>query len=161
MKRVVGASRYLAVIGVIGFGVLSLVTFLWAGAKTVSLVDDLLAGAWKRNGALIALLKAVDLYLLAVVLLIVSLGLYELFIGDLDLPRWLQVGSFDALKKSVVDVLVVFVAIRGIEVVFTSPDAADGLMNVGAVALLIATLTFFRWRPSGKAAPPGAVDPPH
>lgn len=154
--RAVGALRHLTLIAVAGLGLLSLTTFAWAVAKSVKLVDGLLEGQWKRSAALVTLLQAVDVYLLAVVLLIVSLGLYELFVGDLDLPRWLVVHSFDDLKKTIVDVLVVFVAVRGVEDLFTVPDAGDRLMSVGAVALLIGALTFFRWRPSPKPPPPGA-----
>lgn len=159
-RRAVGATLHLVLIAVVGFGALSLVTSVWAVAKTVKLVGDLLDGGWRTSAALVALLQAVDVYLLAVVLLIVAVGLYELFIDDLDLPGWLVVHSFDELKKSIIDVLVVFVAVRGIEELFTTPDAADRLMSVGAVALLIGALTFFKWRPTPKSTPtsppPGA-----
>lgn len=151
--RVVGATRYVALIAVVGLGLLSLTTFVWAIAKSVKLVDTLVHGGWKRSTSLVVLLQAVDVYLLAVVLLIVALGLYELFVGSLLLPQWLVVHSFDELKKSVIDVLVVFVAVRGVEDLFTVPEAADRLMSVGAVALLIGALTFFKWRPSAKSTP--------
>ena len=158
VRRAVGAARHLVLVSVLGFGALALVTSVWAVAKTVKLVDSLLDGGWRRSAALVSLLQAVDIYLLAVVLLIVAFGLYELFIGDLDLPGWLVVRTFDELKKSIIDVLVVFVAVRGIEELFTVPDAADRLMSVGAVALLIGALTFFKWRPTSKppSPPPGA-----
>lgn len=154
VARAVGATRHVVLIAVVGLGLLSITTFVWAIAKSVKLVDILLDGGWRRSPSLVALLQAVDVYLLAVVLLVVSLGLYELFVGNLDLPPWLVVHSFDELKKSVIDVLVVFVAVRGVEDLFTIPDAADRLMSVGAVALLIGALTFFKWRPSTKPKPP-------
>ena len=150
MKRLLGLTRYLAILGVIGFAVLSVTTFVWAGAKTVLLISDLLDGAWRKDYSLVKLLQVVDTLLLAVVQLIVALGLYELFVGDIDLPDWLTVHSFDDLKKSVVDVLVVFVSIKGIEVLFNEDSAADTLRLVGAVGILVVALTLFRMKP-GKA----------
>lgn len=144
MKRIVGLSRYLVLGAVLGFALLSIATFIWGGAKTVLLFSDLLDGAWRKDFSLVKLLQVIDTYLLAIVQLIVALGLYELFIGDLDLPDWLHIRSLDDLKKSVVDVLVIFVAIKGVEVLFDSGTSADRLRSVGAVALLIGALTMFR-----------------
>jgi len=144
VKRIVGLSRYLVLAAVLGFALLSIATFIWGGAKTVLLFSDLLDGAWRKDFSLVKLLQVIDTYLLAIVQLIVALGLYELFIGDLDLPDWLHIRSLDDLKKSVVDVLVIFVAIKGVEVLFDSGTSADRLRSVGAVALLIGALTMFR-----------------
>jgi len=145
VNRVVGFARYLVLAAVVGFTALSVATFVWGGAKTVLLFSDLLDGAWRKDYTLVKLLQVIDTYLLAIVQLIVAFGLYELFIGDLDLPDWLQIRSLDDLKKSVVDVLVIFVAIKGVEVLFDDSASADRLRSVGAVALLIATLTLFRF----------------
>lgn len=145
MNRFVGLARYLVLAAVLGFAALSIATFIWGGAKTVLLFSDLLDGAWRKDYSLVKLLQVVDTYLLAVVQLIVAFGLYELFVGDLDLPDWLQIRSLDDLKKSVIDVLVIFVAIKGIEVLFDDAPSADRLRSVGAVALLVAALTLFRF----------------
>lgn len=145
MNRVFGLARYVVVAAVIGFVALSVATFVWGGAKTVLLFSDLLDGAWRKDYSLVKLLQVVDTYLLAVVQLIVAFGLYELFVGDLDLPDWLQIHSLDDLKKSVIDVLVIFVAIKGIEVLFEDTGSADRLRSVGAVAVLIGALTLFRF----------------
>ena len=158
MKRLVGYSRFLVIIGVIGFAVLSVTTFVWAGAKTVLLIDGLLEGGWRKEYSLVKLLQVVDTFLLAVVQLIVALGLYELFIGEINLPDWLIIHSFDDLKKSVIDVLVVFVSIKGIEVLFSDDSAADNLRSVGAVGILIAALTLFRLKPAKFAGKGAAKD---
>jgi len=145
MKRLVGLSRYLVLAAVLGFAALSVATVVWGGAKTVLLFSDLLDGGWRKDTALVKLLQVVDTYLLAVVQLIVALGLYELFVSDLELPDWLHITSLDDLKKSVVDVLVIFVAIKGVEVLFDGGSAADRLRSVGAVAILMGALTLFRF----------------
>ncbi|MSW20051.1 MAG: hypothetical protein F2873_04055 [Actinobacteria bacterium] len=151
MKRMIGLTRYIVLAAVVGFAALSIATFIWGGAKTVLLFSDLLDGAWRKDFSLVKLLQVIDTYLLAIVQLIVALGLYELFIGDLDLPEWLHIRSLDDLKKSVIDVLVIFVAIKGVEVLFDSGSSADRLRSVGAVALLIASLTLFRFVKTASA----------
>jgi uncharacterized membrane protein YqhA len=122
-------------------------------AKTVKLFQHLLDGGWDENAPLVELLQVVDTFLLAVVTIIVAVGLHELFVGELDLPDLLVVESFDDLKKAVIDVLVVFVAIRGIEELYSNQSAADRLMAAGGVAILIFALITFRWKPFGTGKP--------
>jgi uncharacterized membrane protein YqhA len=64
---------------------------------------------------MVDLLEVVDTYLLAIVQLIVVIGLYELFVGALDVPGWLKARSLEDLKKSIVDVLIVFIRVKGVE----------------------------------------------
>ena len=148
--------RYLALIAVIGLTATTVATFGLAIAKTVSLIDKTLAGGWRDELIVVAVLESVDTYLLAVVQLIVVVGLYELFIGDLELPSWLEARSLEDLKKPIIDVLVVFVAIKGIEGLIVADEPNDALASVGAVALLIVALTIFR---ALTAQGPGKVPP--
>ncbi len=152
MKRVLGYSRFIVLIAVVGFAALSVATFIWGGAKSILLFDNLLEGKWRDEASLVKVLQITDTYLLAVVQMIVALGLYELFIGKLELPEWLIITSLDDLKKKVIDVLVVFVAVKGVEELFSDHSSADMLRTVGAVAILIAALTFFKWNAAPKSA---------
>ena len=113
VQALLNQARYLVLIAVAGLTVLSVATFAWAIAKTVKLFGALLDGGWRGDVALVDLLGVIEMYLLAIVQLIVAIGLYELFVGDLDVPNWLEVTSLDDLKKSIVDVLVVFLGPRG------------------------------------------------
>lgn len=138
-------SRYLVVIAVAGLSVTTVATFIWAVAKTVKLVDKLLDGGWRDDVTLVDLLSVLDIYLLAIVQLIVMIGLFELFIAPIEgMPDWLEVSSIDDLKKSLVDVFVVFLGVLGIRGLISTKEAQDALMWVGGVALLIASLSFFR-----------------
>ena len=111
VQALLNQARYLVLIAVAGLTVLSVATFAWAIAKTVKLFGALLDGGWRGDVALVDLLGVIEMYLLAIVQLIVAIGLYELFVGDLDVPNWLEVTSLDDLKKSIVDVLVVFLGV--------------------------------------------------
>jgi uncharacterized membrane protein YqhA len=137
-------TRYLAVVAVGGLLAVSVVTLGWAVAKTVLLTHDLLTGGWRDETVVVALLIGVDTYLLALVLLIVAIGLFELFVGDLDVPAWLEIRSLDDLKKRLIDMLVLFLAIKGVEKLVSAKEPIDALVYAGAVAVLIVALTVFR-----------------
>ena len=144
VQALLNQARYLVLIAVAGLTVLSVATFAWAIAKTVKLFGALLDGGWRGDVALVDLLGVIEMYLLAIVQLIVAIGLYELFVGDLDVPNWLEVTSLDDLKKSIVDVLVVFLGVKGIEGLVEAERPLDALMLVGAIAALIVALSLFR-----------------
>ena len=144
LSKVLGPARYIAIIAVIGLLVTSVATFGWSIARTVLFVDDLFQGKWRSDEQVVSLLKTIDTYLLALVQFIIVIGLYELFIGELDVPQWLKIDSLDDLKKSIIDILVIFVAVKGIEGLLKQKDPLEALTFVGASASLILVLTLFR-----------------
>lgn len=150
-RRSLGDARFLAIIAVVGLAATTITTLGLAVAKTVALVGKTVSG-WRDELVIVAVLETMDTYLLAVVQLIVAVGLYELFVGDLRLPAWLEAQSLDDLKKPILDVLVVFVAIKGIERFLVADKPVEGLYSVGAVALLIGAITAFSAMSARRAA---------
>jgi uncharacterized membrane protein YqhA len=148
VSRALEKVRYLVVVAVAGLTLTMTVTFAWAIAKTVKLIGVLLDGGWRSDLPMVDLLEVIDTYLLAIVQLIVAIGLYELFIGALDVPDWLKARSLDDLKKTIVDVLIVFIGVKGVERLVAVQEPMDALAYTGAVALLIAALSLFRLAPS-------------
>lgn len=144
LKKTLGLARYLAIVAVVGLLATSVATFGWSIARTVLFVSDLFEGKWRTDTQVVSLLKTIDTYLLALVQFIIVVGLYELFIGELDVPEWLKIESLDELKKPIIDILVVFVAVKGIEGLLKQEDPLDALTFVGAAASLILVLTLFR-----------------
>ena len=144
LRRVLESSRFLAIIAVVGMLATSLATFGWSIARTVLFVSELFDGKWRSDIQVVSLLKVIDTYLLALVQLIIAVGLYELFVGSLNVPEWLRIESLDDLKKSIIDILVVFVAVKGIEGLLKQGSALQALTFVGAAASLILVLTLFR-----------------
>lgn len=160
MQRLLNQARYLVLIAVVGLMATTVFSFLWAVVKTAKLVEAVADGGWSEDTNIAGLLEVIDMYLLAIVQLIVAIGLYELFIGDLDVPDWLEVSSLDDLKKSLIDVLIVLVAIKGVEKLTTKGEPMDVLVQVGAVALLIVALTFFRSMKGSALKPPAKAGTP-
>ena len=71
VQALLNQARYLVLIAVAGLTVLSVATFAWAIAKTVKLFGALLDGGWRGDVALVDLLGVIEMYLLAIVQLIV------------------------------------------------------------------------------------------
>lgn len=126
------------------------------------LIDALLRGGWRDDRTMVDLLEVIDTYLLAIVQMIVVVGLYELFIGRLSLPAWLRARTLDDLKKSIVDVLIVFIGIKGVEALLSADEPLDALTYSGAVAVLIGSLALFLLRaekPETRRDTPNNPDP--
>lgn len=162
MRHILNRSGLVVQVAVFGLFVTTVATFGWAIARTVQFVGDLLDGGFADDQLLIVLLEVIDTYLIAVVQLIFVIGLYELFVGDLDVPDWLEVHSLDDLKKSLIDALIVVLAVKGIEKLVAAKEPLDALYYAGAIAALVAAFTWFRSiKPGGKAAPlPTAISQP-
>lgn len=159
MKRILEQLRHLVVLAVAGLTVTTAVTFAWAIAKTVRLIGTLLDGGWRNDLSMVDLLEVIDTYLLAIVQLIVVIGLYELFIGALDVPDWLKARSLEDLKKSIVDVLIVFIGVKGVERLVAVQEPIDTLTYTAAVAILIAALSLFRLNRRATNPAPTASTP--
>ena len=94
---------------------------------------------------MIEAIQLIDLYLVAVVMYLISLGLFELFIDDrLDLPDWLEIHDIDNLKEILVSVIIVVMAVYFLSVVL-SWDKGDTSIRYlgGAIAVTILALTYF------------------
>jgi uncharacterized membrane protein YqhA len=148
LRAILGKSRYLVLAAVLGSLAASLALFVYGLAESVVVVLDVVSRAdvSSKGAKLLALafIEIVDLFLLGTVLLMIALGLYELFINaDVELPEWLQVRTFDDLKNKLVGVVIVVLAVLFLGLV-VSWDGERDLLRVGAaIALVIAALTYF------------------
>ncbi len=141
MKRLLGNSRYLVIVAVIGIGSQAVATFGWAVAITIRFISDLVrTTAWQQEDTVVELLQVLDLYLVGTVLLITAIGLYELFIGEVQLPSWLVIRSLSDLKTKIVDVIVLVIGIKFLEKLVKGGEAIDILWYGLASAVVMAVL---------------------
>ncbi len=111
-KRLVAWTRYFVVVPVLGLFVAAVVLTGKATLDLVSTVTGIFQDAVSTKDALVNFVELADVYLLAVVLYIIALGLYELFVDDdLPLPSWLEFHHLDDLEKKLLQVVVVVLAV--------------------------------------------------
>lgn len=143
-ERVVARAMSVVLIGVVGLGAMSAITFAWGVAKTYDLARTLLDDGADSDVALVVVLEGIDLFLLATVLLILAIGLYELFVAPLPMPGWLVINSLTDLKAKVSDVVVLLLAIKFLEKFVRSDDPLDLVWYGISIALVGGLLIAFK-----------------
>jgi uncharacterized protein (TIGR00645 family) len=99
---------------------------------------------------ILAFIPAIDNYLFATVLLIFSMGIYELFVSKIDpsmktpdsRPNWLNIENLDDLKTHISEVVIMILIINLFEYAFTIPlsKPVDLLSFAGSILVVAATL---------------------
>lgn len=110
VDRQIGFMRFIAVLGVVSSSLLAIALFIAAIARTVIDILSSLAQFGTKDAVkqlLISGIDQADVLLVAVALLIVSFGLYTLFIGvSTNMPGWLKITSVAELKTKLTEVIV-------------------------------------------------------
>ena len=110
------ASRLIVLLAV-AFGTFSaIVLFISGSLEIVSTLEHSVSLAHldiDHTGVLIGIIGAVDFYLIGMVLLIFSFGIYELFISRIDIARKsetfhniLEISNLDDLKNKIIKVII-------------------------------------------------------
>lgn len=142
MARLIGNLRYVVIVAVVGIALQAIATYGWAVWITGDFVRDLVSSsAWRQDDTIVELLQVLDLYLIGTVLIITAIGLYELFIGDVQLPEWLVIRNLSDLKTKIVEVIVLVIGIKFVEKLVTVKDPIEvlwyGLGSAAVMAVLI------------------------
>jgi len=149
--RFIALSRHTVSIAVVGSLIASLSLLLYEISVVISLIVDLVrAGTIAPSAAkafAVAMIEAVDVFLIAIALYIIGLGFYSLFIDDqVSLPKWLKFGNLEDLKANLVSVIVAVLAVMFLRQAIASYTEEPFILFAAAVALVIAALTLFlRW----------------
>jgi uncharacterized membrane protein YqhA len=143
MKKIFANTRYLALIGVIALLVSSLIAFGWGVVKTVEAVILVTTNLEQAAGITIALVEIVDVFLIATTLLVFSLGIYELVVGDLPLPDWMQIHNLHDLKAKLGGLLVLVMAVKFLEKLAEWQDGLETLFFALAIGVVAAVLIAF------------------
>ncbi len=129
VARTLWAMRYVVIVPVIASVVMAVEAFYLGTVDVISLLGRLASyanlatapGAQSNARASLigTIVRAVDIYLVAAVLLIFSLGLYELFIGRIEVaerdevaPRLLLIRNIDDLKDRLAKVVLLILIVE-------------------------------------------------
>ncbi len=148
LSRLLSSSRYLIIIAVLGSFVASAALLIYGGIETVKTIFDLiLAADFSSTGAkelTLTAIQLVDLFLLATVLYLIALGLYELFINDtIVVPDWLVIHSLDDLKEKLIGVIIIVMGVLFLGKLVAWDGKSDLLSPGLGIAAMISALTYF------------------
>lgn len=148
MTRLIGIARYIVLVAVLATLLAATALVFFGAVETIVVIQQVIAkGEFTSKVAktlLLSFIEITDIFLLATVLYIIALGLYELFIDDsVPVPHWLQIHTLDDLKDKLIGVIIVVLGV-GFLGQFVSWDGQSNLLvSGGGAALVIAALTYF------------------
>jgi uncharacterized membrane protein YqhA len=148
IRRLFGLSRYLVLIaiaatfaGAVALMIYEALVVFWALIDVIREPDISYKNA-KRLA--VGLIEAVDVFLIAIAMYMMSLSLYALFIDEkLPLPRWLKVNDLEDLKANLVSIVIAVLAVLFLRQAVAWEGGTDILALGVSLALVIAALTFF------------------
>ena len=143
MRTLVEKSKYLILIAVASTLVASTSAFLWGGIKTVKVLISIFTSFGTDSTAAIALVELMDTFLIATVLFIFALGMYELFIGSISLPEWLVIKNLHDLKVKLSSVIILVMGIIFLEHLVEWKDPQGTLFFGIGVTVVSAVLIAF------------------
>ncbi len=88
-------------------------------------------------------ISVMDIHLLSIVLYIFSVGLYELFVGKLNVPDWLRITDIDQLKAKLASVVILILAITFTKKVVEWKNPLDTLLFGISIGIIIGVLIFY------------------
>jgi uncharacterized membrane protein YqhA len=120
-------SRILVIIAITGMIITSIIVIITAFAELGRIISFFLHEGMVSEEAAkflsVTVTEMIDLYLIGIVLIIMSIGLYQLFIdSDVKLPEWLDTPSFDTLKYRLLIVVAVILPVMFLGFAATATD---------------------------------------
>jgi uncharacterized membrane protein YqhA len=143
MKTILEKSRYLTYVGVISLLLASMAAFLWGALRTYYVIMLVIQTAGSDAAITIEFIKIVDNFLIATAILIFTVSLYELFIGDINVPEWMLAHNLYELKTKLSSMIVLVMAVKFLQKVLEIKDAGALLQYGAAITLVSAVLIAF------------------
>ena len=137
--------RIAMLVPVIALTVATVALIIYGALETRHLIGALFGEhAVSRDEAILLAIEIVDIFLLATVVQVVSLGLYQLYFRqDLQLPKWLKIETLDDLKSKLVGVTITVLAVYFLGRAVVWESGIDVLYLGGGVGIVIVALTYF------------------
>ncbi|MBX7171710.1 MAG: YqhA family protein [Pyrinomonadaceae bacterium] len=144
LKKILENSRFLVLIAVIGSLIGTVALLILGIYEIVEIILEVSHGSIESKKIVLGLIEIIDTFLMATVFLIISIGLYELFIDStLKLPEWLEINSLDDLKAKLVGVVVIVLSVIFLGNTANWKGGQEILYLGGGIAAVIFALTYF------------------
>ncbi len=151
MKGLLERSRYVLFIAVAALFAAALTALILGAVRTINTIVTLVTQANTMPGVTVSFIELMDIFLVAAVLYIFAIALYELFIEDLTLPEWLVIHSLEELKAKLSGILVLVIVIKFAEY-FIEWEHPDEMLvsGIGGAAIITALTLYNRYGANHK-----------
>ncbi len=144
MKKLLENSKHLMAIIVISLLLSTILAVLWAVYETVVVIYNLVTQYKGATSTIVSFVQLMDIFLLVAVLYIFTVAMYELFIGELELPSWLVIHNFDQLKAILSNLIVLIGAVSFLKYFLERNDPASTLLYGLAFGIVAYVLILYR-----------------
>ncbi len=140
----IDATRFIVTLPVLGMFISSVVLAITTFIECIGAVIGIFVQDVTFSQVLVQFIECADHFLLAIVLYIMSIGIYSLFIGgETKVPKWLKVNTLDDLKEKLISVIVVVMGVFFMGRLLDGANADDLLrMGVG-IGVVVFALGYF------------------
>jgi uncharacterized membrane protein YqhA len=136
-------------LAVLGTALASITLFVYGFVFTcISVFDAFTAPHFEIAGMkelMAVFIETIDLFLVATVFFIISLGLYELFIAKAPLPGWLKICTLDDLKTKLLGLVIIALAVLILGEALTWNGTTDILAFGLSTSAGIAAISVYIW----------------
>jgi uncharacterized membrane protein YqhA len=143
------SSTWLFSLAVIGTGIIAAMLFIYGFLLSLAGVFHLIAeftlDLHVIKEYLGTSIEIIDIFLVATVFYLISLGLYELFIAKAPLPGWVEIRNLDDLKTKLLGLTVIALAVVFLGYALTL-RAGTSILELGAaVGIMIVAISAYLW----------------
>ena len=143
------SSSWLFSLAVIGTGIISAMLFIYGFLLSLYGVYQLIAEFTLDLHIIKEYLgisiQIIDIFLIATVFYLISMGLYELFIAKAPLPGWVEIHNLDDLKTKLLGLTVIALAVIFLGYALTLSAGTSILELGGAIGIMIAAISAYLW----------------
>lgn len=152
LKFCLEKGKYIILLAVVSTFLASAATFIWSAVRMITNVVSLTAGLITHEGGHsgVQMIASLDSILLAIVLYIFSVAIYELFFGKINVPDWLIIENLDELKEKLASVIILILAVTFLEHLVEWKDAKETLMFGISIAAVLIALVFYMQHKKGE-----------
>jgi uncharacterized membrane protein YqhA len=148
--------RYIVLIPVIVGFFASIVMFVIGTYHVYNASSAIILADFSSSAVTLPIIKALDAYLVGIILVIFSFGIYDFFVSELEpaesaglRPDWFKFDSTGDLKNKLIEVVLVILAIKFFEQMVAHVKDINNIetylvIPIGA-AILAVSLGFFKW----------------
>jgi uncharacterized membrane protein YqhA len=150
MNMLALSSTWMFSLAVIGTGIIAAVLFIYGFLLSIAGVIHIAASFTLEMQTikeyLATSIEIIDIFLVATVFYLISLGLYELFIAKAPLPGWVEIRNLDDLKTKLLGLTVIALVVIFLGAALTLSISTTNILEFGiAIALMVAAVSAYLW----------------
>ena len=143
MKSLFRGFKFISIIAIASLLVSSVIAFFMSAMKTVQAGLAFASGLESGSLMTVRFIQIIDMSLIATALYVFAVGLYELFIGKLDIPEWMSSTDLYQLEIKLGSLLILIMAGTFLEHLMKWRGAQDTMFFAISIAVVSMTLIGF------------------